>query len=300
MTPSMDSRDSWDNAAPEGRIDFDRLRAVSDELVRLTRPGSDFYYHANDLSLGFIPSLTFNVCLYLDFAAQTITPGTNIQQISPLAAWITQHWVRIFQPHSVTASLIFICVAFGFAVLAYLIRYGIFLAVGRRIQLPLKRDLERSQILSRFLDGWDQLPEISSYMQHLARRFIMWPIAAREKPTPVQRQVRTFVANLDWYIQPPRRLWRWQWINMAVRAVAGIACLAAQFASFGLNPGYNEPVNPAWARCLLVMLWSYLVFLATCLIPAVIPEISAGSRARILLSKLKPVFELLGPEPGKA
>jgi hypothetical protein len=292
----MNELESRDGEAPEEGIDFTRLRAIRAELVRLTRFWQNFLCHSNDLSLGFIPSLTFNVYIFIDFPLGSVAPGASQGQVWPLVTWVLQHWSRLF-PHSIGSEIVFFLSAFGFAILLLVIRNGITLAIGRKMESRLRQELAQSQLLSRFIDGWDELPDITTYVHRKFRSFIMWPAVLREKPSPLQQQVRFLVNNLDWYVKPPKRLIRWQWINAIVRAVTGVLCLLAQFGMLFTGGGYNQPVSPAWSICLLVMLGSYIVFLLTCLLSAIVPFISVATRARILLNKLQPVFEILGPEP---
>jgi hypothetical protein len=293
----MDAHESWDTKAPETGIDFDRLCAIRAELVRLTHFWQVVISNANDLSLGFIPAITFNVLIMADVLAGSGTPGTTQIQIYPLVTWILQKWARLFPPHSVSTMIIYTLLAFGFPLVLLLIRNGYVLIRGRRLHALLRFKLEQSQLLSRFIDGWDELPDINTYVHRVFRSFILWPVTFREKPSPVQRQVRILVNNLDWYTRPPKQLLRWQWINTAVRAVAGVFCIVAQFGVLSAGSGFNQPISQAESICLLAMLGSCAVFLLTCVISAVVPVIPVSTRARILLNKLKPVFEILGPEP---
>jgi hypothetical protein len=294
----MDAPELRDAAPPEGGIDFTRLREIRQELTRLARGVKDFGYYANDMSLGFIPALTFNIfnMIYPVGGIGTITANQSWAHL--LGLHLVEHWLKLFPQHNIHAINQFAAIAFGMPVVLLLIRYGYSLLGSRGAQERLKVKLEQSRVLSRFIEGWEELPDISLYVNRVFGHMYKWPTPTRTKPTPIQRQVRIFVNNIDWYAAPPRQLVRWQWFNYLVRIISGIVCLGAQFAVIGTGSAFNQPPPPAWFISVLIMLGSGAIFVLTCVISTLVPDLSLAARARIVLNKLKPVFELLGPEHG--
>jgi hypothetical protein len=295
VTTNMDAPELQDSVTPETAIDFARLREIRDELKRLSHFWQDVGYSANDMSLGFIPLLTLNVMTGLQ--GNSNAPLTSLLPLQSVALAVLQVWAHLF-PHTARTMVILVSIAFGFPVALLMIKYGVLIAMGKRMEFQVKPQLERCQVLSQFLDGWSALPDITAYNKLAFNTLLNWPIPAKVKKGSVRWQVQTFVSNLNWFIRPPRRFMPWRSINVLVRGASAVLCLLLQLGVLATGSGFNQQVTPAWSAYLLAMLGTWAVFITTCIMSAVVPEIPFTSKARMLLAKLKPVFEILGPEPG--
>ena len=80
---------------------------------------------------------------------------------------------------------------------------------ARGVRLDLRRQLEESSLPQGLAAGLIEPGLIAEYTP------IPWRLLL-PRGTGLAHDLWRIAANLDWYIAPPRRLWRWQWIYHSV------------------------------------------------------------------------------------
>jgi hypothetical protein len=299
----MISTESVDSYIKASVIDLARLQRIHKALTRLARNyvlQINAYFSTDSFYAWILTWMTGSSMLLASISHQSGlaygSPGFST------TIYVLAYYIRLVY---LKYTLWYLLGPLGVMITIVVLNYIGDSLLSRRARAKFNADVSNSRLVGSIIDGWDNLPDIHKYVH----RFF-WPCVSDRMfrylrhhndkyPIPDQIWISQIVANLDWYIRPPKRLFRWIWILAYLRMVTAVTIIVSGVLIMMIahNPRPTVAILNMYYPLLSLALISNLVYILSCLIQALMPRIPTPLKARILLEKFQPLIDLFGSQP---
>jgi hypothetical protein len=294
----MDAPELRDVAPPEGGIDFTRLREIRAAL----KPSYWCYLGSLNIdgiySLHLLAAFAMNMGVYLHIFVTylSVSHAAHLEELNPFYRFLIKYnHIRTLEDLRLPAIVLLTGL-----VVAFTIR------IIRNIQLrgsllrKLELQLEESNLLSRILEATDDIVDIGKFTNWFLTPVVYWPIAFNGNKLSEKKRMRVIVHNLEWYVSPAKMILSRYYLIPYIRSFTFLTCtIAVIFVELTFdNISYPGILSELHAVFFAYVILAGGLFSLMLIIEAFIPNVPDAHKAHLLYNKLKPVFELLGPDHG--
>jgi hypothetical protein len=157
---------------------------------------------------------------------------------------------------------------------------------GKRDMQLLKQRLQESRLITRLISGWEQLPDIYSYVHKLNHIFMI------PRPVKDRRWVYVVAANLDWFCEKPVRLLRPNWIYILIIEACFVLPLAILSIAAAVEPLFALVLGKNLELIVSRITISGLFFYPVCMLLVTVvafawPPWPVSLKAKVLIMELK-------------